>query len=79
MRHLEHDVSLMPQPDEYRLPPGRQPYDALNGLRVGALAGAVLGFVIAVLSPLGAWVLFVTAAVGAAVGYWSERRSLPPR
>ncbi len=59
-----------------RLPPGRQPYDPLNGLRIGALAGGIVGAVIAGLTGLGIWLVLVTAIVAAAFGYSSQKRKL---
>jgi len=56
-----------------RLPPGRQPYDRLNGLRVGALVGAILGAIAAVPTGL-LWLIVPGAAVGGAAGWWYERR-----
>ena len=68
-----------------RLPPGKQPYDALNGLRVGAFAGLVLGATVAALTRI-AWFLLIGAIAGAIVGYvWERRRirkdlaALPPQ
>jgi hypothetical protein len=58
------------------LPPGRQPYDPLNGLRVGALTGGIIGAIIAGFTDLGIWIVFLTAIVAAAVGYWTQRRKL---
>jgi uncharacterized membrane protein len=67
-----------------RLPPGRQPYDALNGLRVGAFAGLVLGATVAALTRI-AWFLLIGAIAGTIAGYvWERRRiredlaALPP-
>lgn len=67
------------------LPPGRQPYDALNGLRVGAFAGLVLGATAAALTRI-AWFLLIGTIAGAIVGYvWERRRiredlaALPPQ
>lgn len=59
-----------------RLPPGRQPYDPLNGLRVGALAGGIVGAIIAGLTDLGLWFVFLTAIVAATVGYVTQKRKL---
>jgi hypothetical protein len=59
-----------------RLPPGRQPYDPLNGLRVGALTGGIIGAVIAGFTDLGIWFVALTAIVAAAVGYWTQKRKL---
>jgi hypothetical protein len=44
-----------------RLPEGRPPWDPLNGLRIGALAGGVIGVIL-------------TLIAGGAIGYWSEKR-----
>ncbi len=59
-----------------RLPPGRQPYDPLNGLRVGALTGGIIGAVIAGLTDIGIWFVFLMAIVAGAIGYWSQKRKL---
>lgn len=61
--------------DGDQLPPGRQPYDSLTGLRVGAIAGGLLGAVGAVVlnAP---WLILVGAIIGAASGYLTERRKV---
>ena len=59
-----------------QLPPGRQPYDPLNGLRVGALAGGIFGAVIAGLTDIGFWFVLFAAIVAATVGYWTQKRRL---
>ena len=59
-----------------KLPPGRQPYDPLNGLRIGAIAGGIVGAVIAGLTDLGIWFVFLTAIVAATIGYWTQKRKL---
>lgn len=62
--------------DEKRpLPPGRQPYDPLNGVRVGALAGALAG-VVATAATRTTWFLLAGAVIGGAIGYLTERRKL---
>lgn len=60
---------------ENPLPPGRQPYDSLTGLRVGAVAGGLLGGLggVAMGTP---WLLLAGAVIGAAVGYLTERRKV---
>ncbi len=58
-----------------RLPPGRQPYDALNGLRIGAFAGLALGATAAALTRI-AWLLMIGTIAGALVGYVWERRRI---
>jgi hypothetical protein len=63
-----------------RLPPGRQPYDMLNGFRIGALAGGLMGALgAAVTNTRVVWVVLVGAAAGAVIGYWTERRRRLPR
>ena len=60
-----------------RYPPGGQPYDAANGLRVGVLAGGLAGAGVTALFGTGAvWAVFAGAAIGGVVGYVSERRRL---
>ena len=57
------------------LPAGRQPWDPANGLRVGALVGALLGAAVTgLVGFLNFWAIAATAAIGGAVGYWSEKR-----
>lgn len=57
------------------LPPGRQPYDGLTGLRVGGIAGGLLGAAVGFLlnTP---WLLLAGAVIGAAVGYGTERQKV---
>ena len=58
-----------------RLPPGRAPWDSLNGLRVGVFSGGLLGaLATAVTDVSNAWLVLVGGAFGGVVGYWSERR-----
>lgn len=65
----------MDDPDD-RLPAGRTPWDVFNGLRVGALAGGLLGATVPIVFGASwAWVVVVGAAVGGATGYLSQRRS----
>lgn len=60
---------------ERRLPAGRAPHDTINGFRVGSMAGALCGgLVTAVVGVSLAWLIFAGAALGGAVGYWSEKR-----
>lgn len=57
------------------LPTGLQPWDPINGLRVGAIAGAAVGAVaVAVSGVANFWVIALPAVVGAGLGYWSEKR-----
>lgn len=61
--------------DSIRLPEGRQPYDSINGLRVGALVGGLLGAVVGALTHI-PWLLVVGAVAGGAAGFWSQRHKL---
>jgi uncharacterized membrane protein len=51
-----------------KLPPGHQPYDFANGMRVGGIAGALVGGGVFALT--GWWLLIVIGAVVGAVGGW---------
>lgn len=62
----------MSDDSDTRLPPGRQPYDPLVGLRVGALAGGLLGGVGAAITQIG-WLILVGGVAGAVAGYIVER------
>jgi hypothetical protein len=56
----------------------RPPWDPANGLRVGLLAGALVGAaVVALTGVTGFWLVVLTAVVGGTVGYWSEKRKQP--
>lgn len=56
---------------------GRQPYDTLIGLKVGALTGALLGALLAALTNLGpAWTVVAGTILGAVAGYVWEKRQI---
>ena len=57
----------MPSNDDPSVPSGHEPDDPLNGIRVGALITALT-------SVANAWLVFIGAAVGAIVGYRSQRK-----
>ena len=60
-----------------RMPAGRQPYDALTGLRIGAIAGAMLGAIVALAIGTGmVWLIVVTGAIGGIIGNRFERRQI---
>ena len=56
--------------------PGRQPWDPANGLRIGMFAGAPVGTVVAALGSAHIWLVAACAALGSAVGFWSEKLEL---
>ncbi len=61
-------------------PADRQPWDPANGLRVGVVAGGLLGAaLLAVTGFANFWVVGLAGAVGGAVGFWSEKRKQPDR
>lgn len=74
-RSLSYDEETMSTQQTPKLPQGRQPYDPLVGLRVGAFTGGALGAVIAALTRVG-WFILIGAIVGAIVGYLWERSKL---
>ncbi len=68
----------MEQPSP-RYPEGRQPWDPINGVRVGGLVGALIGGgVAAILGAAAGWLIGGGAALGAAVGYFDQKRRLRP-
>ncbi len=69
-------VMVMPSNDDGpRIPSNPEPHDPLNGIRVGALIGGLFGALITALTSVAnAWLVFIGAAVGAAVGYRSQRK-----
>lgn len=49
-------------------------HDPINGLRVGALAGGLLGALITLLTSTAyAWIVLAFGVVGGAIGYLTER------
>lgn len=56
--------------NEPRLRPGHPPWETFAGIRVGGVAGALLGALIAVVSDGPAlWLIAGVAVIGAVVGY----------
>ena len=65
----------MEQSDRPHLAPGREPWDPANGLRIGGFIGALVGGLISITVSTGlVWLVGVFGAIGAAVGFWSEKR-----
>ena len=59
------------------MPAGRQPYDTLNGLRIGAVAGALLGAIVALVVGSGmVWLIIALGAIGGFLGYRFEHRQI---
>lgn len=58
-----------------RLPPGHQPYDFANGIRVGGIAGALIGGGVFALTgwPLA---ILIGAVLGGVVGFLWQRREM---
>jgi hypothetical protein len=49
-------------------------HDPINGLRVGMLAGGLLGALVTILTSTSlAWLVFVLGIAGGAAGYLTER------
>ncbi len=49
-------------------------HDPINGLRVGALAGGLLGAVITALTSTSyVWIVLVLGVAGGVIGYFTER------
>lgn len=54
---------------------GRNPWDPINGLRVGGLAGGIVGTIPTIVwGPGMFWIVIAGAALGGAVGFWVEKR-----
>ena len=68
-------MTSSPQQDPERLlRPGQQPYDALNGIRIGAIAGALVGIIALALIGMGGPVAVILLSVaGGVIGYAWER------
>lgn len=63
------------KPSERSLAAGVQPYDALNGARIGAFSGGVLGAVPSLVFGTGvSWLIVIGAVAGGVLGYVYVRR-----
>lgn len=68
-------MEIMSEHEPERLPAGRPPWDAWNGVRVGLLGGGLVGVLVVALSGTNAyWSALIVAAGGGFLGYWTERR-----
>jgi hypothetical protein len=73
--HLGRLLAVMAKRSTLR--PGQQPYDPLNGLRVGGLAGGILGGIATAVTSVGnVWLVVVGVVLGGAIGYLYERRKM---
>ena len=60
-----------------RYPEGHQPWDPINGMRVGSFTGALVGAGAAlIVGSAFLWFIFGGAAVGGAIGYFEQKRKL---
>ena len=65
----------MGAPKGSELPPGRLPWDSANGLRIGALTGAVLGAALMAVTGIRSfWLVALTCLAGGVIGFWSQKR-----
>lgn len=70
----DHAVDMGSERDR-RPPAGHQPYDPLNGIRIGAIAGGLLGMGLAAITSIGGiGTVAVAAVMGGAAGYAYHRR-----
>lgn len=71
----DHAGEMDSERDPTGLPPGHQPYDPLNGIRIGAIAGGLVGIGVAALTGFGGiGTVVVAAAIGGSAGYAYQRR-----
>ena len=56
-------------------PPGTTPWDRWHGARIGGLVGVIVSaVVVAAIDASLFWLVLVVGVLGAAAGYWIERR-----
>lgn len=56
--------------------PGRTPWDPVNGMRVGAMVGGLVGALAMTITGLAnLWIVIGGGVIGGAVGFWSEKRN----
>lgn len=59
--------------DRAPLPPGKTPWDPVNGVRIGAIAGALVGGFVHLVLGVTILAIIGLALVGGAIGYAVER------
>jgi len=68
---------MSPESGRPRYRRGHQPWDPINGMRVGGLTGGLLGGILmAVVGIAAPWPILTGAVVGGAVGYFDQQRRL---
>ncbi|MDH3706920.1 MAG: hypothetical protein OES57_12695 [Acidimicrobiia bacterium] len=55
------------------LPPGKTPWDPVNGVRIGAIAGALVGGFVHLVLGITILAIIGLAVIGGAIGYAVER------
>lgn len=76
MTSIENGPMRTERRPEY--PPGTQPYDAVNGFRVGGFVGGISSALVfvALTGTLNIWVVLAGAVIGGTIGYGRERRRM---
>lgn len=60
-----------------RLREGQQPYDPINGIRVGAITGGLAGAaLVAVMGDTPGIVVLACGLIGGTAGFWAARRQM---
>ncbi|MGI9665766.1 MAG: hypothetical protein ACR2N2_01525 [Acidimicrobiia bacterium] len=63
----------MTDQDNEPLEPGQQPYDGMNAVRIGMLAGGILGIVAGIFVGASVWLMIGGAVLGGAGGAMLHR------
>jgi LPXTG-motif cell wall-anchored protein len=60
-----------------RLPPGRPPWEPINGVRIGGIVGVLVGGIVTALGDISnPWFIVGGATIGGGVGYWVTKRKM---